>query len=121
MKARSHIIYTDTSHNSAHSVYLNAYQSFLIVALKFKAYIREWRVSPMAKSEFLIRQFYLVVYTAISIADPGKCANPRRDQSSHLFRIHSHSKSSSDQGGHQLGGDMQDAEDLDTMVSIARI
>lgn len=56
IKARSHIIYNDTNHNSSHSVYLNIYQSFLIVALKFHSYIKEWGADPRRRPAFFLGQ-----------------------------------------------------------------
>jgi telomerase reverse transcriptase len=41
-KARSHIIYTDSRLNSAHTVYKNIYQNFLLTAMKMDAYVRDW-------------------------------------------------------------------------------
>ncbi|KAL8280819.1 hypothetical protein RQP46_006823 [Phenoliferia psychrophenolica] len=38
-KARAHLLYNDTTHNSLLTVYLNIYQSFLLSALKFHAIV----------------------------------------------------------------------------------
>ncbi|SCV70113.1 BQ2448_1507 [Microbotryum intermedium] len=43
VKVRSHLLYLDTSHNSLYTVLLNIYQSTAIVAIKFDAYVREWK------------------------------------------------------------------------------
>lgn len=69
IKARSHIIYNDTSHNSSHSVYLNIYQSFLIVALKFHAYIKEWGADPRRRPAFFLGQYRsrFLPYTVLTV------------------------------------------------------
>lgn len=53
VKVRSHVMYTDTSHNSLSTVYINIYRSMLVVALKFQAYVQEWGTDPRRKTGFL--------------------------------------------------------------------
>lgn len=53
VKVRSHVMYTDTSHNSLATVYTNIYRSMLVVALKFQAYVQEWGTDPRRKTGFL--------------------------------------------------------------------
>ncbi|SCZ90542.1 BZ3500_MvSof-1268-A1-R1_Chr9g10874 [Microbotryum saponariae] len=43
VKVRSYLLYLDTSHNTLYTVLLNIYQSMAIVAIKFEAYVREWK------------------------------------------------------------------------------
>ncbi|KAH8117879.1 hypothetical protein DFH11DRAFT_863934 [Phellopilus nigrolimitatus] len=39
-KAKTHIIFTDTSHNAGHAVRANMYQAFVLAAMKMHAYTR---------------------------------------------------------------------------------
>ena len=42
-KLRSHIIYYDTDLNSVQTAYVNVYQSFQMIAMKYHAYLKVWR------------------------------------------------------------------------------
>ncbi|SGZ26907.1 BQ5605_C025g09993 [Microbotryum silenes-dioicae] len=55
VKVRSYLLYLDTSHNTLYTVLLNIYQSMAIVAIKFVAYVREWKQARtrMRKDFFL--------------------------------------------------------------------
>ncbi|KAK4334926.1 Telomerase reverse transcriptase [Rhodotorula toruloides] len=61
VKVRSHVMYTDTSHNSLSTVYINIYRSMLVVALKFQAYVQEWGTDPRRKTGFLYKIIQQVV------------------------------------------------------------
>ncbi|BGP08731.1 Telomerase reverse transcriptase [Rhodotorula toruloides] len=61
VKVRSHVMYTDTSHNSLATVYTNIYRSMLVVALKFQAYVQEWGTDPRRKTGFLYKVIQQVV------------------------------------------------------------
>ncbi|BGP32724.1 Telomerase reverse transcriptase [Rhodotorula toruloides] len=61
VKVRSHVMYTDTSHNSLSTVYTNIYRSMLVVALKFQAYVQEWGTDPRRKTGFLYKVIQQVV------------------------------------------------------------
>ncbi|GAA6062681.1 hypothetical protein JCM10212_002504 [Sporobolomyces blumeae] len=49
---RSHAMYTDTSYNSLDTVYANIYESMLVVALKFEAYVRAWSSKVKGRAAF---------------------------------------------------------------------
>jgi len=53
VKIRSHVMYTDTSHNSLATAYSNVYRAMLVVALKFEAYLHQWGMDPRRKVGFL--------------------------------------------------------------------
>ncbi|KAH0833044.1 hypothetical protein J3R83DRAFT_12035 [Lanmaoa asiatica] len=83
-KSRNHIIYNDTSLNSAHTVHLNIYRSFLITATKMHYYLESWGVDVSKNVKFLhntIRQMIRYTYAVIvqsarnkvSRANGGKC------------------------------------------------
>ncbi|BGP25246.1 Telomerase reverse transcriptase [Rhodotorula toruloides] len=61
VKIRSHVMYTDTSHNSPSTVYTNIYRSMLVVALKFQAYVQGWGMDPRRKTGFLYKVIEQVV------------------------------------------------------------
>ncbi|BGP48846.1 Telomerase reverse transcriptase [Rhodotorula kratochvilovae] len=61
VKIRSHVLYTDTTHNSLATVYSNIYRAMLVVALKFQAYVQEWGVDPRRKIGFLYKVIRQVV------------------------------------------------------------
>ncbi|KAN0092975.1 hypothetical protein V8E55_003759 [Tylopilus felleus] len=83
-KSRSHIIYNDAGLNSAHTVHLNIYRSFLITAAKMHYYIESWHVDVPKNAKFLhntIRQMIQYTYAVImqnsrnkiSRANGGRC------------------------------------------------
>src|SRR5216684_3570309 len=41
-RAKSHIVFCDTDLNTIPGVYLNAYQNFLVVAMRMHHYLRSW-------------------------------------------------------------------------------
>ncbi|GAA5844734.1 hypothetical protein JCM9279_002901 [Rhodotorula babjevae] len=61
VKIRSHVLYTDTSHNSLATAYSNVYRAMLVVALKFRAYVHEWGIEPRRKVAFLFRVVQQVI------------------------------------------------------------
>ena len=61
VKAKCHIIYCDTTHNSTFTVYLNIYQTLLLVALKYHAYIRSWKPDPKTRAEYFLRSSFVLV------------------------------------------------------------
>jgi len=52
-KFRSHIIYCDSDLNSKHTVYINIYQNFVLVAMKMHLYIHDWGISTKKSSKFI--------------------------------------------------------------------
>lgn len=76
-KMRAHLIYNDTAHNSLQTVYLNIYQSFLLVALKFHAYVREWGTDPRRRPAFFegaLEHILQFMYVAIKNRSRTKAA-----------------------------------------------
>jgi len=60
-KFRSHIIYCDSDLNSEHTVYLNIYQNFVLVAMKMHLYIRDWGISTNKSSKFIRDSVHQVI------------------------------------------------------------
>jgi len=63
-KYRSHMLFCDTTLNPEHVVYLNAYQNFLIVAVKMLAYIRAWGINISKSSKFIFSAYTLLHLTS---------------------------------------------------------
>ncbi|KAI5476957.1 telomerase reverse transcriptase [Pseudohyphozyma bogoriensis] len=67
-KRRTHPIYTDTSSfNKISTAYLNVYQSFLFVALKFRSYVHEWGADPRERVPFFRRVINQLVHFMYSV------------------------------------------------------
>lgn len=56
-KSRGHIIYNDTSLNSAYTVHLNVYRNYLITAAKLHYYLDSWGVDVSKNTKFLHSMF----------------------------------------------------------------
>ena len=62
-KLRSHLIYYDTDLNSVQTAYVNVYQSFQMIAMKYHAYLKVWRPQTARNP-----MFFLSAYSAKSTA-----------------------------------------------------
>ncbi|VDB94295.1 unnamed protein product [Peniophora sp. CBMAI 1063] len=80
-KAKSHIIYCDTSLSSQRTVYLNIYQNFLLVAMKTQRYLRSWgRGRVQRNTTFIHRTIQHAIrytYAAIRSKEKGQTASKR--------------------------------------------
>ncbi|OBZ72156.1 Telomerase reverse transcriptase [Grifola frondosa] len=54
-KSKSHIIWNDTTLNSVHTVYLNIYQNFMLLAMKMHHYLRSWGLNVPGSFSFILR------------------------------------------------------------------
>jgi hypothetical protein len=52
-RAKSHIIFCDSSLNTLPVVYLNAYQNFLVVAMRMHHYLRSWGANVRKNVKFI--------------------------------------------------------------------
>ena len=52
-RAKSHIIFCDTDLNTIPGVYLNAYQNFLVVAMRMHHYLRSWGANIRKNLKFI--------------------------------------------------------------------
>lgn len=52
-KAKTHLIYTDTSHNSSQAVRMNIYQAFVLAAMKMHGYVRAARTGGSSGLAFI--------------------------------------------------------------------
>lgn len=55
-KAKTHPIYTDTSHNSSRAVRINIYQALVLAAMKMHGYMRAARTGSSSGLAFLPKQ-----------------------------------------------------------------
>ena len=52
-RAKSHIIFCDTDLNTIPGVYLNAYQNFLVIAMRMHHYLRSWGANIRKNLKFI--------------------------------------------------------------------
>ena len=63
-RAKSHVIFCDTDLNTIHGVYLNAYQNFLVVAMRMHHYLRSWGANIRKNLKFIHSMPWLFLPTA---------------------------------------------------------
>ena len=68
-KAKSHIIFCDTSLSSQRCVYLNIYENFLLVAMKMQRYLRAWGPKRVQRNQKFI-------YSELSLLDHSQLHLP---------------------------------------------
>lgn len=70
-KAKSHIIFCDTSLSSRRSVYLNIYQNFLLVAMKTQRYLRSWGKKRVRRNTTFIYREQPQTFAQALLGFPG--------------------------------------------------
>jgi hypothetical protein len=63
-RAKSHIIFCDTDLNTIPGVYLNAYQNFLVIAMRMHHYLRSWGANIRKNLKFIHSMSWLFLPTA---------------------------------------------------------
>jgi hypothetical protein len=63
-RAKSHIIFCDTDLNTIPGVYLNAYQNFLVIAMRMHHYLRSWGANIRKNLKFIYSMSRLFLLAA---------------------------------------------------------